>query len=159
MGVYTGTVPTFLAGELPDADKFIEITNYMTASTSAWTTYTVTWSGGAGVSLGNGTLVGKYRQLGKTVQVKIKLVAGSTTTFGSTVWSFSLPVTALSTSVEVGSLYMLDSGTANRSGSCLLNTTTTLFCITSADTDVGPSTPQAWANGDALVACITYEAA
>lgn len=31
MGSYTGTVPTFLAGELPDADKFTEISNFMTA--------------------------------------------------------------------------------------------------------------------------------
>lgn len=126
---------------------------------SAWVAYTPVWTGGAGIALGNGSLVGKWRQVGKTVNVKIKLTIGTTTTFGSTVWSFSLPATAKEASADAGVLYILDNGTANRSGIVLLNTTTTLFGVTSADTDVGPTTPQAWANGDALVACITYEAA
>jgi hypothetical protein len=158
MGVYTGTPPTFLAGELPDADKFLEITNYMLASTGAWTTYTVTWAGGS-PSIGNGSLTGQYRQLGKTVNVWIQMIAGSTTTFGSTVWTFSLPVAADNTAVQAGTAYMFDSGTANRSGVAALSTASTVFVISSADTDVGPTVPQNWTTGDKLVISMTYEAA
>lgn len=32
MGIFTGTVPSFLAGELPDADKFTSMTDFETAA-------------------------------------------------------------------------------------------------------------------------------
>lgn len=58
----------------------------------AWTTYTPSLTSWA---VGNGTLSGSYVQIGKTVTFKIKLTAGSTTTFTS-VPTFGLPVTAIS---------------------------------------------------------------
>ena len=94
MGSYTGTVPTFLAGELPDSDKFDEITDFMTADTSAWTAYTPTWTVSAGsVSIGNGTIAGRYRLIGKTVDFSFNWTAGSTTTYGTggAFWTFGLP--------------------------------------------------------------------
>jgi hypothetical protein len=127
------------------------------AESAVWSVYVPTWTNGG--SIGNGTLTGRYKQVGKTVRLKIYLLAGSTTTFGAGVWSWSLPVTALVTARDCGSVYMLDAGTANRSGSCLLNTTTSVFAVSSADGDVSPTVPQTWAVNDALVIGITYEAA
>lgn len=71
-----------------------------------WISYTPTWTETAGVqpSLGNGSLTGFYYQLGKFVVCTIKLIAGTTTTFGnsSNVWLFSLPVTAATASIAFG---------------------------------------------------------
>jgi hypothetical protein len=50
-------------------------------SNTAWTAYTPTWTSDSGSpSIGNGTLVGRYKQLGKTVFFNLKLTYGSTTT-------------------------------------------------------------------------------
>jgi hypothetical protein len=57
-----------------------------------WTTYTPSWTAaGTAPAIGNGTLSGKYLQVGKNVIVQIVFVAGSTTTFGTNEWRFSLP--------------------------------------------------------------------
>lgn len=69
------------------------VTLYMAG---AWNSYSPTWgvTSGALPSLGNGTLVGRYQQVGKTVTVAIKLTMGSTTTYGGGQWTLTLPVTA-----------------------------------------------------------------
>lgn len=116
MGSYTGTVPTFLAAELPDADKFLEITNYMTAQTAAWTSAAPTWTAFAGSpSVGNGTLTGRYKKIGKTVHWEIQLIAGSTTTFGTggTSFQFTIPGGGTSAAAFLGSGWFFDSSTAN----------------------------------------------
>jgi hypothetical protein len=57
-----------------------------------WTSYTPVWgSTGTAPAIGNGTLSGLYLQVGKTVHVIIHFKAGSTTTFGTGVYNFSLP--------------------------------------------------------------------
>ncbi len=52
---------------------------------SAWSTFnpSISGVGGSGLSLGNGTLSGKYQRSGKTVDLVIKLIFGSSTTFGT----------------------------------------------------------------------------
>jgi hypothetical protein len=51
---------------------------------SSWTTYTPTLSfAGAGGSLGNGTLTGRYKVRGKVINGVAALTVGSTTTFGA----------------------------------------------------------------------------
>lgn len=63
---------------------------------SAWTTYTPTWStdGATQPSLGDGTITGVYKVIGKTVFVRVRLVFGTTTTAGTGTFYFSLPVNA-----------------------------------------------------------------
>jgi hypothetical protein len=68
------------------------VTNYETA----WTSYTPAWTtdGVTQPVIGNGSVTGAYKQIGKTVFVRVKLNCGSTTTFGTGAWQFGLPVTA-----------------------------------------------------------------
>lgn len=111
MGSYTGTPPTFLVGELPDADKLLEITNYMTAQTAAWTSAAPTWTAFAGTPVvGNGTLAGRYKKIGKTVHWEIQLVAGTTTTFGTggTSFKFTIPGGGTAAATFVGSGWFFD---------------------------------------------------
>jgi len=62
---------------------------------TAWTSYTPTWTSDSGTpSIGNGSIAGRYKQIGKTVFFNLKLTYGSTTTGGSGAWMFGLPVTA-----------------------------------------------------------------
>jgi hypothetical protein len=62
---------------------------------NAWTAYNPTWTSDSGTpGINNGTLTGRYKQIGKTVFFNLKLTYGSTTTGGSGAWMFGLPVTA-----------------------------------------------------------------
>lgn len=63
------------------------------ADFSEWNTYTVSWTASStNPVLNNGTIEGRYKQLGKTVFVQIRLRPGSSTTFGAGNWRFSLPL-------------------------------------------------------------------
>lgn len=59
---------------------------------AAWTTYTPTWtSTGTAPAVGNGQLSGASIKLGKTLFIRIKIVMGSTTTYGTGDYHFALP--------------------------------------------------------------------
>lgn len=64
---------------------------------AGWTPYTPVWAATTTAPVvGNGTLTGRYKLVGKTCTVTFELVMGSTTTFGSGTYSWSLPFTAAS---------------------------------------------------------------
>lgn len=73
-------------------------------TTGAWTTYVPTWKTTTGaVTLGNGTIAGRYSKVGRMVTLELSALRGTTTTFdnnGST-WQFSLPFQALQSSAQV----------------------------------------------------------
>jgi hypothetical protein len=67
----------------------------------AWQTYAPTWTtSGTAPAIGNGSISGRYVQFGKTVHFKILFTAGTTTTFGTGTWSFSLPVVNSANTLE-----------------------------------------------------------
>jgi hypothetical protein len=70
--------------------------SYVTPYEGAWISYTPVWTtdGGTQPVIGNGALTGAYKQIGKTVFVRMKLNWGTTTTGGTGAFLFSLPVTA-----------------------------------------------------------------
>jgi hypothetical protein len=64
---------------------------------TAWTSYTPDWTtDGTQPALNNGALTGAYKVIGKTCFVRVKLNPGSTSTFGSGAFQFSLPFSASS---------------------------------------------------------------
>ena len=66
-------------------------------SPGAWSTYVPTWgvTGGTASTIGNGTLTGRYQQIGKTVHVSAQITMGSTTTYSANQWTLSLPAPAV----------------------------------------------------------------
>ena len=57
--------------------------------------YTCTWTGsGSNPALGNGTLTNRFSRDGAWVDLQVDLTPGSTTTFGSGTYEFSLPIAA-----------------------------------------------------------------
>ena len=65
---------------------------------SAWSSYSVSWTSQSNPqpAIGNGTLTGYYKVIGKTAFVRVKLNWGTTTSGGTGDWRFSLPVNAAS---------------------------------------------------------------
>lgn len=141
----------------PDMDAYEQLTAF-------WTPYTPAWSAsGTAPALGNGALNGRYKQAGKWLQAAIFQSMGSTTTFGTGAYSWSLPVpsTSLASFGWVGSGYFRDAsagGTGHFAGACMLASTTTLNGL-SGNALVGQLAPFTWVNTDFLMLFITYEAA
>lgn len=113
-----------------------------TGSSWAWASYTPTLSATAGSpTIGNGTITGAYSQIGKSVFAKIKITAGSTTNFGTTKMTLTLPVTANESTDAynmVGTWGGLDiSGGVATGGLAVINSTTTLSFLYHSITNVG----------------------
>jgi len=163
MGVYTGTVPTFLAGELPDADKFTEISNFMTAAATAWTTWSPTLTN---LTLGNGTTSARYRQLGKTIDYRFKFVLGSTSAVG-TLPNFTLPAAQHSQYIDnvdhIGDTTHTNSGTAQYRGIVVLITGNkgqiSSYGTTGLEITTTATVPFTWGTADSIECWGTYEAA
>ena len=86
------------------------VTNYETA----WTSYTPVWTtdGVTQPVIGDGSITGAYKQIGKTVFVRVRLYYGTTTTSGTGTFYFSLPVTSSTTWGIQMPVSMLDNGNA-----------------------------------------------
>ncbi|MGP4090193.1 hypothetical protein [Streptomyces sp. KR55] len=84
---------TWVVGEVVTAALLNqEIRDQINSLLAAWTAYTPSWlSSGTAPAIGNGTIVGRYMKVGRTVFLGIHWTAGSTTTYGSGNYTFSLP--------------------------------------------------------------------
>lgn len=132
---------------------------------AAWETYTPTWTANtANPVLGNGTIVGYYTRIQKLVVFQVRLITGSTTTYGTGVYFFSLPVTASAASgtinTPLGSAWAYDvSLTTGYTGVVIANTTTRVAFQQNAGQAWGVTVPFTWAAGDNFYAQGCYEAA
>lgn len=126
-----------------------------------WTSYNVTWtSTGTTPAIGNGTLAGRYRQPinGDLVIAEVRLVGGSTTTWGTGVFFFSLPVAASSATVGGGAGFLLHFGVQDYSATIKMETTTTIRIMvgTGSMSGTGPFT---WTTSDEMRAQVIYSPA
>jgi hypothetical protein len=129
----------------------------------AWTSYTPTLQS---ITLGNGTLVGKYAQIGNMVFVVVTLDLGSTTTI-STFPRFSLPVAAeLYSGNILGGAQLTDAGVVNYAGIVAMEDANTVqvYCQKSSTNHIqydfiGGTTPFTWVTGDKIWFQISYKAA
>lgn len=124
-------------------------------------TYTPAWTAsGTAPAVGNGTIAGRYLQIGKLVHVKIRLTAGSTSTFGTGDWRFSLPVTAATEDAGGTTTYFDSSasavyhGLARYNGSLLRGYTNASPAVL-----VDATNPFTWATSDFIELDLVYEAA
>lgn len=62
------------------------------ASGNQWQLYTPTWAGsGSNPSIGNGTITGRYTLIDDLLFLQIRVLMGSTTTFGSGTYTWTIP--------------------------------------------------------------------
>jgi len=127
----------------------------------AWTSFTPTWTATTtNPVINNGTIAGAYKQLGKLLFVRYRIVMGSTTTYGSGSWKLRLPnsLSAAAGTTQIIPVWALDSGTAYRLGAGVIGTEPLAdFDDFSFVSDAGAgawtaTAPHTWAAGDVLVA-------
>lgn len=176
----TGAITTAkIADANVTTDKIADanVTNAKLAS-QALQSWTPTW---VNLTVGNGTVIAKYIQIGRTVQCVISVVFGSTTSIGGTAPTFTLPVTAAGTgtysaafatgtagtataAIGVGTIF--DSGTAAFNAKVdMVSSTTAKFVSFAAggtytqDTDVTSTVPMTWTTNDGFFGVFSFEAA
>jgi hypothetical protein len=126
-----------------------------------WTSFTPTLNNW---TLGNGTVVGKYQQIGKTVNLFFKFTFGSTSSLG-TFPNFALPLNAANTLGQNAMINLQDAGTADNAGNVYLatngvypgalNTAGTYVSVV----PISATVPFTWTTNDTITIQFTYEAA
>jgi hypothetical protein len=137
----------------------------VTRAFGAWNSFTTSWSAaGTAPAIGNGTIVSSYSQIGKTVNFRILLTAGSTTTFGTSFYYFTVPVTAASGATgnftPIGNAMASDaSASLYYEATTILANTTQVFVRYQTSGLFGQTTPVTFANTDIIAINGTYQAA
>lgn len=125
--------------------------------TGDWIAYTPAWTAsGTAPAIGNGTLTGGYRRIGQQVDFWLEFTAGTTTTFGTGTWRFSLPQISYTSEWNYAhDCMVLDSGVAWYKGYYGVGVDAgwnDKFEIYKPDlvTLVGQGTPMTWTNLDGI---------
>ncbi len=131
---------------------------------SAWTSYNTAWTGtSSNPAIGDGTIVSRYRESGKTVHFYISLIAGASTTYGTGSYQFTLPITPKQTGNTnqpvYGGAFDTSANTYYPLWGRVDNTTTILRLGASAANPLSPTIPITFAQGDIISISGTYEAA
>ena len=129
--------------------------------------WTPTWaSDGTQPAIVNGTYVANFAMHGKTVVARMKVTFGSSTTFGTGVYTWTLPVTSGETSsafIPVGTW----TSTGVFMGLTTVSSSTTVFggiyhsinTSGAANAPIGQLAPTTWANTNSIDFRLTYKAA
>jgi hypothetical protein len=136
--------------------------------TDGWTSYSPTFSAsGGGAAIGNGTITAKYSDFGKQRTLHIRMVTGSTTTYGTGQFLFTAPPGSPANARSVGVAYFqatAHSGTdpnrnADYTGACLFSGSLIACKSNGATGNVDNATPFVWQASDELALQMTYEIA
>lgn len=121
-----------------------------TTGNGAWTTYT---PGALNITVGNGTLTGKYLRIGKLVSYRAAFTLGSTSAIASDA-SIAPPSTASGN--YVGSAYYIDASTSNY---YIGFTKNNYLGYQGVFGYVAAAVPFTWATGDVIYVSAVYEEA
>ena len=129
-----------------------------------WTTFTPSFTG---VTVGNGTLVARYRKVGKTVDLYMKLTFGSTTSLSGSLNYFSLPFNLATTSDGLTCVgYAQDSSAAASyvaaaefNGNNIIWSVLAVGGTWGTTSRITSSNPYTWATNDIYWFQVRYEAA
>lgn len=163
----TTTPRTWNAGEtVDDIMMNTEIRDQFNSIFAAWTSYTPTWTASTNPVLGNGTLIGRYLKVGRTCTLHINLTTGSTTTYGSGNYAWSLPFASANAGCTyIGHAHLL-SGSTRWMGQFVISPASTsaspFFPANSTTTTAAfmqPTVPVTLASGHQLRITIQYETA
>jgi hypothetical protein len=141
--------------------------NGATIDSGSWISYTPTWTATTNPVIGDGTLTGAYKVIGKTCFVRGSILMGSSTTFGSGEWHIGLPFTASNADGIQLLVSILDAGAAwynaqmNGGRAGFTNRAAVQYVNISNGTadSVSPTTPMTWASDDRIMWNGSYEIA
>jgi hypothetical protein len=134
-------------GSVLTAADLAGITN---GAAGAWASYTPTWTN---LTVGNGTVVAAYKQIGKTAFFRIAITFGTTTTV-SGVFYPSTPVTFLNVS-PVAAMLFDSSATIWNTGVLVPGS----YILAPTAGRCAAAVPWTWATGDIIWINGSYEAA
>ena len=132
----------------------------LTALSDPWTSYSPALTN---ITIGNGTIVGAYVQVGKLIHFRWTLTWGSTTAFTGSI-AIGMPVTGADAG-WAGSAFLFDASVAANRQPGTLNGSTTANNVHSAGIGgggagiVNATSPFTWAVSDVIKGSGTYEAA
>ena len=170
MTTWTGTVPTFTAGDTTTVPTNLNtVRDALKALSEAWTAYTPTWTGATtNPVLNNGSFSGSaYCRIGKLVHFRIVLTMGTTTTYGTGQWRLTLPTAPLSTARQTFVADLIDTGINGWNGRASWDNAASALALHCEATSaagaaykaVATGVPFSWGNGDQVCIVGTYEAA
>lgn len=162
MGLLNTTPRTWVTGEVVTAAEMnAEVRDALTAVQAVWTGYVPTVTG---ATITSGTLIGRWNQVGKTVDFFCQFTLGASSAVTGSV-TFSLPVTA-SLSQWTCEANAFDSSVPSTFPLVgLATSTTTVTCRALPSTAgnalaaLGAAVPMTWATGDIVTVQGRYEAA
>jgi hypothetical protein len=135
-------------------------------ATTPWVDFsgTVAWTATSAPAFGNATKVARYIQAVSSplVIVHYKFTWGSTTTYGTGSWLFSLPVTASASMVNTagsGGAFLLDNGVQEYEAGIKIDSTTTVKITIGGGSSSGSVTataPFTWGSTDLVSALFSY---
>lgn len=163
----TTTPRTWVVGEVVSAAEMnTEIRDQWNDVLGQWTSFTPAWTATTTApALGNGTITGRYKLIGKTATVQWEQVMGSTTTFGAGTFGWTLPFTAASPGGASANFGYVGAarghGPSWYHGAVVIpkGTNTARIYSHAASTEWSPSAPFTWtaANTNYFQAEVTYE--
>lgn len=164
MGIYTSTPETFVDGLPLYAAQLNAIRDFMSAVAGAWNSYTPTISQGSATDIGKTVTYAKYTRVGKRVEVQLKLAVTVNSGAGGSAIRISLPVTAATSGLIVGSGTFLNQDGTLTPLVVRTATTTTIELVRTEATGTSTSALGAAPSlecgiGDYIAACLVYEAA
>ena len=133
---------------------------------TAWTSYVPTWTGSTSPVIGNGTIEGYYKLIGKTCFVRGNIAMGTTTTYGSGEWLIGLPFPAkhadgiqITVSILQASIDWFNA-IMNGARAGYTDKTAIQYQNTGGTTDsLSPNTPFTWGTGSRFTWNGSYEIA
>jgi hypothetical protein len=124
--------------------------------------YNLNWTGVVtNPTIGNGTLIAKYRLNGKFATIYATIIFGSTTNKGSGSYVFNAPFNAKTTSTEdnqLGWSHVIDTGVARYYCVARLGQSGNLISVDrlSNSIQIGDTSPFTFGNGDSITINMTY---
>lgn len=134
-----------------------DVRDFLVSVYPSFETYTPTWTAfTTNPVIGNGTINGYYRVLGTGTQVWVegfvRILMGSTTTYGTPQWWVGVPagLTPAFDEVVGGTIICSDTGSAVRGGTIYVRTAGHFEAYADGNTTtrVGPTNPHTWAATD-----------
>lgn len=156
--------------ESAGALKWLQVDGIVGTDLGKWQAYTPIWTAATtNPSIGNGTLAGRYTVIGKTCICSIKIVMGSTTSYGSGNWEFSIPLNAADNNAQtfIGFAHLRDTGVASYERFAQIIPSSYAGKINrfndptqgTNNSTINATVPFTWGNGDSIDIIIFYEIA
>lgn len=155
MGIFTGTPPTFTAGQKTGVAAALNVLrDFARSFTDPWTAATPTLAQGATVTY-TGTV--RYQATGKLVIMSAALAVTSSGTAGQPIQLW-LPVQAAAAGSGGGSFWHFDSGVNNFAGFASIHSPTVARLIVDGSSQAHGINAGTLSTGDTLTCQLVYEA-